>query len=54
MKVSIGGSHMNRFEGENTQGRDNDVKDSGFGFIIGFVFLAAIYIIAQVFSLLPN
>ncbi|HCN61412.1 MULTISPECIES: YqzM family protein [Mammaliicoccus] len=45
---------MNRFEGENTQGRNNDVKDSGMGFLVGFLFLAAIYIIAQVFSLLPN
>lgn len=54
MNVSIGGSHMNRFEGENTQGRNNDVKDSGMGFLVGFLFLAAIYIIAQVFSLLPN
>lgn len=54
MNVSIGGSHMNRFEGENTQGRNNDVKDSGLGFIVGFLFLATIYIIAQVFSLLPN
>lgn len=45
---------MNRFEGKNTQGRNNDVKDSGFGFIIAFSFFAVIYIIAQVFSLLPN
>ncbi|GGI40118.1 YqzM family protein [Mammaliicoccus stepanovicii] len=45
---------MNRFEGENTQGRNNDVKDSGFGFGVGFLFFAVIYIIAQVFGLLPK
>ncbi|WP_020008489.1 YqzM family protein [Salinicoccus albus] len=44
---------MNKFE-KNVQSKNNDIIDSGMGFIVGFVGLSAIYIIAQVFQIVSD
>lgn len=44
---------MNKFE-KNVQSKNNDVIDSGVGFIVGFVGLSVIYIIAQVFGIVAD
>lgn len=38
---------MNEFE-KDVQTKRNDVIDSGMGFVVSFVFFAAIFIIAQI------
>lgn len=41
---------MNKFE-KQVQSKNNDVVDAGLAFVVGFVGLAAIYIIAQAFEI---
>jgi hypothetical protein len=43
---------MNHFE-KDVQSKNNDVKDSVLAFGTGFATFAVIYIIAQIFALLP-
>ncbi|CAM4140425.1 YqzM family protein [Lacicoccus alkaliphilus] len=40
---------MNKFE-KNVQSKNNDVVDSGLAFVVGFLGLTVIYVIAQVFE----
>ena len=44
---------MNKFE-KNVQSKNNDIIDSGMGFIVGFVGLSVIYIVAQVFQVVSD
>lgn len=44
---------MNKFE-KNVQSKNNDVIDSGLAFIVGFVALTVIYVIAQVFGIVAG
>ncbi|CAD2078339.1 YqzM family protein [Jeotgalicoccus meleagridis] len=44
---------MNKFE-KNVQSKNNDVIDSGLGFIVGFIAFAVIYIIPQVFAIVAG
>ncbi len=41
---------MNKFE-KNVQSKNNDIVDSGLGFVVGFLGLTAIYVVAQVFEI---
>jgi hypothetical protein len=47
MRFELGGVTMNEFE-KDVQTKTNDVIDSGIGFVVSFVFFAAIFIVAQV------
>ena len=49
----LGGNYMNKFE-KNVQSKNNDVIDAGLAFIVGFVALAVIYIIPQVFAIVAG
>ncbi|QQD85526.1 MULTISPECIES: YqzM family protein [Jeotgalicoccus] len=44
---------MNKFE-KNVQSKNNDVIDSGLGFIVGFIGFTVIYIIPQIFSIIAG
>lgn len=44
---------MNKFE-QNVQSKNNDVVDSGLGFVVGFLGLTAIYVIAHVFEVVSR
>jgi hypothetical protein len=44
---------MNKFE-KNVQSKNNDVIDAGLAFIVGFVALAVIYIIPQIFAIVAG
>lgn len=44
---------MNKFE-KNVQSKNNDVIDSGLAFIVGFLALTVIYVIAQVFGIVAG
>lgn len=44
---------MNKFQ-KNVQSKNNDVIDAGLAFVVGFVSLAVIYIIAQVFAIVAG
>lgn len=44
---------MNKFQ-KNVQSKNNDVIDAGLAFVVGFVGLAVIYIIAQVFAIVAG
>jgi len=46
-KRELGGIAMNEFE-QNVQSKRNDAIDAGMGFVVSFVFFAAIFIIAAV------
>lgn len=43
----LGGVAMNEFE-QNVQSKRNDAIDAGMGFVVSFVFFAAIFTIAAV------
>ncbi|MCJ7841815.1 YqzM family protein [Lederbergia sp. NSJ-179] len=42
---------MNEFE-KNVQSKRNDAIDSGVGFVVGFVFFAAIFVIGAVIEII--
>lgn len=52
-KFELGGVAMNEFE-KNVQTRRNDVTDSGVGFVVSFVFFAAIFTIATVIDFITK
>ena len=44
---------MNKFE-KNVQSKNNDIVDSGLAFVVGFLGLTVIYVIAQVFEVVSR
>lgn len=52
-KFGLGGVAMNEFE-KNVQTKRNDVVDSGIGFVVSFVFFAAIFTIATVIDFITK
>lgn len=44
---------MNKFE-KHVQSKNNDIVDSGIGFLVGFLGLTAIYVIAQIFQIVAG
>lgn len=48
--MEIGGVVVNEFE-KNVQSKRNDAIDSGVGFVVSFVFFAAIFVLGTVIEL---
>lgn len=44
---------MNKFE-KNVQSKNNDIVDSGLAFVVGFLGLTAIYVIAHAFEIVSR
>ncbi|SFK58295.1 YqzM family protein [Salinicoccus halodurans] len=44
---------MNKFE-KHVQSKNNDVIDSGLAFVVGFLGLTVIYVIAQIFQIVAD